>query len=113
MVFIAHPPKTIFKPKLKPKTGPFKKGPVLKKYINASKFGSKFGKTKTVKKWTFNKQVTKVGKNGTCGRVELDYNMNPHTSVGVYGDGCIGNPLSSNPIPTTVSGGGVSLDFHF
>lgn len=104
MVFIAKPPKSIFKP--------HSKAPLVKKYIKA--YNSSSGDTSnTVGKWSFKKQVTNLGKNGTCGRVELDYNINPHTSVGVYGDGCIGNPFATNPYPTTVSGGGMILDFHF
>lgn len=99
MVFITKPPKSVIK-------GKYYKGSVMKKHLSGFK-------TKTVKKWTFKKQITKVGKNGTCGRGRLDYNINPHTSVGIYGDGCIGNPLSSNPIPTTLDSGGVVLDVHF
>lgn len=101
MVFIAKPPKSVFKGKVK--------APFAKTHIQAFKTKD----STTVGKWTFHKNVTKVGKNGTCGRGELDYNINPHTEVGVYGDGCIGNPFSTNPYPTTLSGGGAVLRFNF
>lgn len=100
----------IAKPLGKPLTKPTKTYIKTKSYFGKNRIEAV--KTKSLKKWSFSKNV-KIGKNGACGHGRLDYNINPHTSVGVYGDGCIGNPFSHNPIPTTIDGGGVVLDIHF
>lgn len=107
---VAKPIKAIGKPfKFKPKS--FKSVSMFKS--SGFKTGALSADSPTIGKWSVKTHNVHVGEGGVCGSGELDYNVNNHVSTGVYGSGCIGNPFSSHPYPTTATGGGVVVRFHF
>lgn len=87
--------------------------PVMKPVIKKAPIKAiKFNGDKTHGKWHF-KSNYQGNERGLCGTGELDYNLTEHTSIGVKGSGCVGNPFADNPIDSSFSGGQIKFSMDF